>query len=304
MARRRFSLGILIGCLVLALILWGFVTVTRIYEDDVLIPLTVIPPPNQALLSTVPTEIAVHVRATGLQIVNLKYLNRTSTCVIDLSKLSASAQGVYTIDREHFIRGISTSEPVRILSILPVSVAMTTGDLFVKSVPVQLRTNIALRDGFSIVGAPGADPAIVEVRGTKSVIEGIERWPTKKISMADLHSFTSEIVDMSDSLTTLLNVVPPRVRVHVNVQQTTNISIPDVPVFVGALSGVVVRPQRVSVTLQGGVEELANITAADIRVYAEKDRRGYVRPSVSVPDNVQVLGIQPSWVRIISMASP
>ncbi|MCO6466288.1 MAG: YbbR-like domain-containing protein [Bradyrhizobiaceae bacterium] len=304
MARRRFRVGILFGCLILALMLWGFVTLTRMYEDDVAIPLVVQPPPNQALLSTVPTELVVHVRATGLQILNLKYLNRSALCSVDLSKLSASAQGVFTVDREHFIRGISTPEPVRILSVFPASVAMATGDLFVKKVPVRLQTNIATRDGFEIVGSATPEPAVVEVRGTRSVVEGIDSWPTRKISLEDLHNQVETIAEMSDSLTTLLNVVPPRIRVHVNVQQKSNVCIANVPVTIESGTGIVVRPQYVSVTLQGGIEELAALTANDIHASVTRTNVGYVQPTIAAIPNVQVLGVSPSWVRITNIASP
>lgn len=304
MARRRLRIGILTSCLFLALVLWGFVTLTRTYEDDVLVPLTVIAPPNQALLSTVPSEISVHVRASGLQILSLKYVNRNALCVIDLSKLNPSSQGVFTVDREHFVRGISTSEPVSIQSVFPASVTMATGDLFVKTVPVQLRTNIASRDGFEVIGKPLTDPPHVEIRGTKSVIESITTWPTKRISLADLREPLSTVVDMSDSLTTLLNVVPPRVRVNVNVQQIANVCVRDVPVTLASDQRTRVFPRYISVTVRGGIEELASLTANNVAVTVTPDVYGYVKPTVTVPPSVEVVATDPSWLRIINMASP
>ncbi len=303
MARQRFRLGVLLGCLMLALVLWGFVTLTRYYEAEVPIPLTVVPPQNQALLSTVPEELTVTVRGTGLQILNLMYLTRTASCEVDLAKLLATTQGVYTVEREHFVRGLKTPDPVRILSVSPASVTMATGDLHVKTVPVELRTNIAMRNGFVMVGPPMPEPPMVEIRGTQSVVNRIDSWPSQKLSLADVHARVSEVVNMSDSLKTLLNVVPPRVRVHANVQQYASVDLADVPLEVTE-GTVLVVPSRVRVVLGGGVDELANVSPLDVRVSVPAGIRGTVTPQVTAPPSVQVLAVSPAWVRVMNMASP
>ncbi len=210
--------------------------------------------------------------------------------------------GVYTVEREHFARAISTPEPVRILTIYPASVTMATGDLFVKKVPVSLRTNIATRDGFVVVGQPRSEPPEVEVRGTQSVIESIVSWPTYKLSLADLYTFTSDVVNMSDSLTTLLNVVPPKVRVLVDVQQAADATIPDVPVE--PTTSVAVYPSTIHVIVRGGVDEVAALTASDFHVHLPDGVRGYVKPDVSTRARVQVVATVPAFVRTIHMASP
>jgi hypothetical protein len=244
------------------------------------------------------------VRGNGLQILNMMFVTRTASCTVDLSRLTGTTDGVYTVERDVFIRGMNTPEPVSIKEVFPASVMMATGDLYVKAVPVTLRTNFATREGFEVVGMPMPEPVIVEARGTKSVVEGITTWPTLKLSLADLHSPTTEVVGMSDSLTTLLNIVPPVVRVHVDVQQKADLEITDVPVDVGGTGRVLVVPANVNVVLSGGVDELASISAQDLRVSVSADSRGMVQPTITAPPNVHAVCVSPSWVRVISIASP
>ena len=169
MARRRYNIGILIGCLILSAALWGYVTLTRTTEDDVEIPLIVEAPANQALLSTVPRTITVRVRGSGLQILNMKYLNKTSDCRIDLSRLRSTSGSLYEIERDDLVRSTTLPGALSIVSFTPTALLLTTGDLFTKEVPVELVSNITCRDGFEIIGAPVMDPTIVEVRGTRSI---------------------------------------------------------------------------------------------------------------------------------------
>lgn len=304
MARRRFRLGIVAACIVLAAILWGFVTLTRYYETDVRVPLLVEPPPNHALLSTIPEEIIVRVRGTGLQILNLLYLSQTSECSINLREVQGTSQGVYTIERDQFIRGISSPEAVRILNISPATVVIATGDVFEKTVPVRLTTSIAPRSGFTIVGQPTAEPASVVLRGTRSVVEGLNEWPSLKYSAEDAYGPIDDVVGMSDSLKTLLNVVPPRVRVHADIQQLVTVTIADIPVTVTGSPGALVIPSRFAVTVRTGVNEAALLSPSDFRVLVSPDPSGYAHTMAIVPQNVQLVGVSPRWVRTISMASP
>jgi hypothetical protein len=300
MARRRHSFSILILCIVLGAALWGYVTLTRMYEADIALPLSVSTPPNQALLSTVPDSITVRVRATGIQILNLKYFTKGARCDLDLMQMKPESQSIYNADRDDLVRSVVTPNPLRILSITPNAMTLATGDLFVRSVPVKLRTNIACREGFEIVTPPTADPLMVEIRGTKSVVEAVESWPTQKLSLEDVHESMVATVDVSDSLMTLLNVVPSQIKVAIQVQQTADVEIMDVPVVFATdpLQGTVVEPSHVRVRVRGGVDVVSNLTAHDLRAVIPAGSTGTVTPTVALPRGARLTAVLPHTVRV------
>lgn len=300
MARRRHSISILILCIVLGAALWGYVTLTRMYEVDLALPLSVKTPPNQALLSTVPDSITIRIRATGIQVLNLKYFSKGARCDVDLASMKPQSQSLYVVESDDLVRSVVSPNPVRIISVTPTAMTMATGDLFVKLVPLKLRTNIACREGFEIVDEPSADPQMVEIRGTKSVVEGIESWPTQKLSLEDVHESTVATVDVSDSLMTLLNVVPSNIKVAINVQQTADVEIHDVPVVFAStpMKGAIVEPSHIAVRIRGGIDVVSSLTARDITATISADSAGVKTPTVTLPRGARVTALLPKSVRV------
>ena len=266
-------------------------------------PLVVVPPPNQALLSTVPASIVVRAKGTGIQLVNLMLFNRSAVCTLDLSKLRPSTQDVYTITREDLIRSVSTARQINTVAVNPSTMTLAVGELAVKRVPVRLRTSLSTRESFRVIGSPLVLPEMVEVRGSKDIVDKITEWPTQRLRLADIHASFENDVPVSDSLMTVLNVVPSFVKVRGTVQQMTDIALDDVQVVVvdaGSVLNIDVRPKYVRVVLRGGVEELANMTSDDIRVEVSPlTGDAYVRPRVIASDRVTVMGTIPAFIRVV-----
>ena len=289
--------------MLLAAFTWAYVSLSRTYEHEFLMPLVVVPPPNQALLSTVPQNIVVRAKGSGVHLLNLMMFNNSAACTLDLSKLRASSYGVYQITRDDLVRSISTARQINTVGVNPTTMTLAIGDLAVRKVPLRLRTNLSTRESFRIIGSPDVQPAMVEVRGSKDIVDKITEWPTQRLNLADVHASFENDLPVSDSLMALVNVVPRVVRVRATVQQMTDIAIDDVPVVVvdaGALRNVEVRPKYVRVVLRGGVEELAGMSFQDIRVeVSPQSGDAYVRPRVIVSDRVTVMGTIPAFVRVV-----
>jgi hypothetical protein len=67
-------------------------------------------------------------------------------------------------------------------------------------------------------------------------------------------------------------------------------------------------PMRVSVTLRGGIEDIARLAPENVRVSVEyseiiSTQSGFLKPSVYAPSGVQVVGIYPRAVRIMRSVS-
>lgn len=301
MAQRRFSIATLLIAVFAAVGLWAYVSLTRTYEDDLDIPLVVISPPNQAMLSTVPPSVRVRVRATGLQILNARYFTKTVACTLDLASMKGDQPTTFVAESTDILRGVTTTIPLRTLSVQPERITLTTGDLAIKRVPLRIVYSLICRPGFMQTTEPTADVLDVEVRGSRDVVERLTEWSTERIFLDDM--FESQVVDvaLSDSLQSLINIQPARVRVQFTVQQAADRTIHDVPVSFGVAVDTLltVSPRQISVVVRGGVNDIAAITARDIRAeVVELSTSGIVRPRVTGPSSVQVISTSPAFVRV------
>ncbi|NQW28984.1 MAG: hypothetical protein HQ472_00540 [Ignavibacteria bacterium] len=305
MARRRNSVGILIGCVLTAVALWSYVTLTRQFEYDLSVPLVVTPPPNQALVSGVPDSITVRLRGSGLHILNLLFFSKASACSVNMQQLR-NVGTTHIANFDDIVRSLETPQQIRVLSVQPNSLTMVTGDVFKKSVPVRLNSNITFREGFQLTHSLQPDPAYVEIRGTKSVVENISEWPTKRLSLADVHSSYTAVVDMSDSLLTTVYTVPSTIEIALDVQQTADATVLDIPVtLMSSLSGAMVSPSYISVVVRGGTDLLATLTARDIHASVNSvSASGIAQPTIELPPGLKVLRTEPQLVRIISKYKP
>ena len=114
MAQRRFSISTLLIAIFGAVALWTYVSLTRTYEDDLDVPLVVISPPNQAMLSTVPSTVRIRIRATGLQILNALYFTKSVACTLDLASMQSDQPSTYIAEISDLLSGVTTTIPMRI----------------------------------------------------------------------------------------------------------------------------------------------------------------------------------------------
>lgn len=301
MAKRRFSIRTLLIAVLAAVGLWTYVSLTRTYEDDLDVPFVVMSPPNQAMLSTVPAAVRIRVRATGLQILNALYFTKSVACTLDLAAMNPDQASTYIAESDDLLRGVTTTLPLRVIAVEPDRLTLTTGDLAVKRVPLRIRYALACRPGFLQTSEPTSDVIDVEVRGSRDVVERLTEWSTERILLEDV--YTSRVVDvpLSDSLQSLINVQPSRVRVQFSVQQAADRTIPDVPVTFGVAIDTLltISPRQVSVVIRGGVDDIATITARDLRAEInELSPSGIVRPRVTAPSSVRVISTAPGFVRV------
>lgn len=300
MARRQLHIGVLIACVLISAGLWVYVTLSRVAEDDVDIPLTIKPPANQALLSAVPRTVKIRVRGSGMQILSVKYLNRSASCTVDLARFQASEGSSYRIDYDDLVRNTVLPSSMRIVSTAPSVLHLTTGDMVRATVPLELRYNISCRPGFELVGTPAYAPREVEVRGSRDFVERTHVWHTERLLLDDVYQPMEVTVPVSDSLMTVLNVVPSTITVAIDVQQTAEVTVRQVPVVLKpAAAGRRVVPERISVTLQGGASVIADVTSEAIEVSVSPTAKGAVQPSVIVPPGTRLLRVDPAFVRLV-----
>lgn len=308
MARRGPSVTAIVMSLVMAVMLWGYVSLTRTYEDYVDVPFTVEAPPDQALLSAVPQRLSIRARGSGWRLFNLRLFPSSARCTVALERLRPDGSLVYTVSKSDVMRAIQLPQAVQALDVDPHTITIAVGDRATRIVPVTMRYRVEPRPGF-VVGAPRIDPPTVSLRGSVRTVEGISSWPTQRLVVLDAMADINTTINVSDSLSSVMSASPTSVNVHIPIQQYADLAISDVVVPQPATSGarmISVEPSRITVILQGGVDDLAAIRPEQISVTLPPTlptaTSGYVRPVVTAPAGVRVAATQPAMLYVANRA--
>lgn len=306
MASKRYTIVSILASVLLAAALWVYVSLVRTYEGDVYVPIVAIPPPGQTILSNVPKFITVHVRTSGLNIVNMTYFNKPQTCTLVVSKLRSVGPERYVVSNAELLSELSDVIASRMLSTMPSELAITTGTPETKKVPITVPHMVSVRPGFVLASPPAPDVSTVTIRGMASVVQGIDHWSTQKLFIEDAHESAVLEVPVLDSLVSSLDVTPKSVRVRLDVQRLADLEIADVPVTLINGTGqadVAIRPSHVRVTIRGGVNNIASITREDLVVELDGAlKTGYAAPRVRTLKNARVVSISPRMVQIVRVA--
>lgn len=303
MAARRYTILNIIGSLILAMALWLYVSLTRTYEGDVLVPIVAVPPPGQAILSNVPKFITVHVRTSGLNLVNMTYYNKPQPCTLHLAKMKLTGPEEFALNNAELLRTLSDVVPSRMLSAIPTELTFRTGTPEISKVPLTVPYAITVRPGFILASPPTPETKMVTIRGMKSAVQNIHQWSTSKVFIEDAHEAATLDVPVLDSLTSSVDVSPKMIKVKLDIQRLADQQIADVPIsLVGAAaqSNVVLRPSYVSVTVRGGIDNIATLSRDDIAVEIESiPSSGYATPKIRMTKNARVVSVSPRLIHVV-----
>jgi hypothetical protein len=173
-------------------------------------------------------------------------------------------------------------------------------------VPVIPDIEIIPGEGFTVVGKLKIEPDSVLIKGNSRIVENIRYWNTEKMLVKGKIKSFSISVGLKDTLRNIIDFSPNYVNILANIQQSAQKSFKDVEIKVLGKqlpSNYVIQPQRITVILTGGIEEISKLSINDVSAYINyneviSDSVGIFKPEIKIPDNVKLLNIEPSLVRI------
>jgi YbbR domain-containing protein len=292
-----------VGSLLFAVALWIYTSLNSEYTPFVKVPLSVILPSDKAIESNLPSSISLKVRGGGWQLFYLIFFNSTKQCVVDLSDKTINEKE-YIITRMDFLKGIENIVDVEPIDVLPESVKLILGRMVTKKVPVNPILSIKPKDGFIAMADFKISPDSIKVTGNEKNLQKLKYWNTKKVYIDNIFRSETIPVPLSDSLSSILKLSHNYVNVSIEVQQSADKTIYDIPVTVkgGALpKNSRIFPQIVSVVIHGGVEQIASISKYDIDSYVEykdiiSDSTGILKPKIEIPDKVSNYFVHPRYI--------
>ena len=273
-------------CVTLSTLLWLAFSLGRPTTVTLALPARVVNLPNNEALSVpAPDTIEYVVSGDAISILPL-YYNRP-TVAIDAA-----------LDEVDFeTGGISFPVDVRVETANPRRYVPQREQRISAVFPIELRARIDLPSTHAYVIRPQLRPDSVRISGARSVIEGIERWPTARTHIRDVHDSVRVNVPLSDSLGSIISIAQLTTTLVAQVAEFTRGERYIDVRLVGSPTNrpvATLDPNRIRVSFRVRVEDY-NRAIASSDFYAvvpfdaiRGDTTGRVRPIINFPSGILV----------------
>ncbi len=292
------KLSLLFGAFGLALLLWIFVVSENEYTLILDLPiearnLNV----QKAHKEEVPPSASVRLRGTGRDLFKSFLLKNFGgfKLVLDLEGISKEYEFVLNDYFEKFPQKVVLPLNYNLSFVevvYPNRIKISLDDYSSKSVPIISNLHIKPAPGFLLVGNQVIRPEKIDIAGPKKELVLINHIETIFDTINGLTSFyTGEI--KTQSLGRLIEYSTNSVEISLDIQNISERIIVDVPVNVINIPEkfrVFPSPQTVSLTVIGGVEQIANLNPTDIKIIVDfndwNHLKQFYEPKVSIPKDL------------------
>ena len=269
------SLPLKLMSLAFAVLLWLLIAGERTSEMGMTVPVELQNFPRELELTGEPVNaVEVRLRASPGMIQR-----------IVPGEVSAQVNLVGFGEGEHIVHltedSIRMPFGVKVVKISPAVLTFRLERTLRKMVPVQPRLLGRPAEGFEVAEVT-SEPAEVRLEGPTSRMDEVESAFTEPVSVDAARDTVIETVTIGIADPLLRVLVTPRVKVTAHVRQRHETrTIRGVPVELRGSAGGI-RPDRVDVTLTGPAALLPEMTAADLRAFADAARATAGRVPVTV----------------------
>ena len=287
-----------IGAFFLAVLLWLFVVSGNNYTMMLDIPIEARNLNAQkAYLEEVPDYASVILEGKGRDLFKSFILKNysESKLVLDLEGISQEYEFILN---EYFEKNPSKvvlppSHHVRFVEVVyPNRIKIKLDEILEKKVPIISNINVIVKDGHVQIGKTKFEPDSINIIGPRVELDKITSVYTIEDTLNNLFKTTESEIDLLVP-NRLIKYSFKRVKYLFNVQHISERIIVDIPVnVINKIKGIRVfpSPQTVSLTLVGGVEQIAKIKPLDISVTVDFSlwelEKNFYMPEVLIPFDI------------------
>lgn len=297
------KLPIFIAAFLFSVALWIYVSLSKSYSLDISIPLEIKTGKSQAVTEDMPSSIDVTVRGKGWDLLSV-LISKDLKYTLDLSKYKRDTK----IATEQLVsERINLKPDVSLVAIDPDTIDIEFDKILEKTVPVKNNIKVNLREGYGIVGTPKLTPDSIEISGAANVVSKIRYIPTEVRIFENVNAPLSGTIALKDTLPNSLRYGIKFVDFRYNIQLSAEKTIEDVLISVNGVPDdkeVLVIPPKISVSVRGGVDQLARIVPSDVSAMLEfdaieEDTLGFIVPQIVIPEETTLLKSEPQKLQYI-----
>lgn len=294
----RERIVVFIVSLLLALSFWLLVNLSRDYNLNVDLPVSLgMVPEEQALAADLPDEATVSVSGEGWKLINL--YNNPPNINVDVT---ASEVNLY----DQVQQQMNALPDISVQKVQPLILNLQLEERISKKVPVESRVNVSFQEQYDFLQTPDIEPDSITVSGAKSLIEEVISWETDSVHIEEVSGNLSRTVSLKDS-TELISLSQEEVIFDAQVTQFTegeknvNLDTQNIP----SSRSISFSPSRVTVKYDIPINEYNEIE--DIQPFEafitfeqiEEDSSGFVTPQIEKNTDeyhINIRSFQPSQV--------
>lgn len=269
---------------IIALSLWMLINLGRDYSLTIQLPLTYGDfPSDQAPLQPLPDYTTATFTGEGWKLLGI-YGNPPR---ITVNAMDASTNIESAIQAQ-----LTTGQELSLNRADPSVVDIVMEESMTRTVPVENNIELQFRSQFGLIGSPSIRPDSVRVTGARSLVEGINAWPTRKTVFDDLNQPFMATVQLEES-NELIRISHRAVNLDVEVAEFTEGEV-RIPIEIEGGEGrprIILTPATVNVRYNVPVSQFAaasgrNIIRAVISYTdIEEDTTGYIQPRFEIDDS-------------------
>lgn len=291
----------IIGAVFLAVALWVYATLNTRMTALVVFPISIVLPADRAVEGDLPDAVQVKIRASGWELLNLRYVGAETQCLLDYSAKPLGTAEFFA-GKNDILQGLHPAISLdKVTEILPETFRITTGTVVEKRVAVKSQANIIPRMGCTIVGGITLYPDSITIRGNASLLKSVSVWKTERAELRDAVGTFALSLKLQDSLTNKISFVRTPILATGDVQLAAEQTFYDIPIeLINAPADSLYRiaPRRIAITVRGGVEAILGLSSESFKMridYAalKNDATGIVIPQPSSPPSVEIVRIEP-----------
>ncbi|HJP62968.1 MAG TPA: YbbR-like domain-containing protein [Mucilaginibacter sp.] len=305
-ASEKRRLSAFFTCLVLAVLVWVFYTLSDTYDFTVNEVLTYKnSPQKRAFHPLQPDTVKATLKGTGWQILFQKMDYANKNIEVDLKTLESKDYIDLNSQLKQINEKANFDQPI--VSFSPDTLYFDFSGRTIKRVPVKLVAGIHYQRQFAQSGNITLEPSYVTVSGPDNVIDNIKSWSTDSLVLDSVNETVRKNLALQPVKQGNLNIYPKSVRVKVPVDEFTEktVQIPVKLVNNHNFYHVKVFPQKVKVTFTTSLRRYPEMdedffeATADIDLWHD---RGYTTLPVKLtryPPYCKIIKIEPQNVDFI-----
>ena len=287
-----------VGAFLLAMLLWLFVISGDQYTMMMDLPIEARNLNSQkTYLEEVPGYASVILKGKGRDLFKSYLLQNYSEfkLVLDLDGISQEYEFILNDYFEKYPRKvvIPSSHNVSFIEVVyPNRIKIKLDEVMQKKVPVVSNIWSEVKDGYVHIGNTQCEPDSLTIIGPRVELNKINEVYTTKDTLTNLTKSNYGTIDLI-SQNRLIKYSLKKINYFLDVQQISERIIVDIPVkVINKVKGIRVfpSPQTVSLTVVGGVTQIAGIKPIDISVIVDfkswQLEKNFYAPKITVPFDI------------------
>ena len=284
---------------VIAFIFWFFIKSEDTYSVTTSIPLVARNLQEQKTYKEeVPESIIVSLKGSGRAFIWLRFFDNfyeDYKAVIDLSSIADE----YNFELDQYYKNnpekivLPTSLDLEFVEVIsPRNIKINLDQYLVKKVPIMSEIMVTTSAGYIQVGEVFS-PDSISIGGPQEIVDTIDFVKTQKDTLVDLvSSVESEFLIINPDR--VVDFDPKKVKGFINIQPLSETIVTGIPVKLINKPNdinVFVNPATVSLTIVGGLDQIAKIGSTDIEVLINFEKswspdKQFYSPEVKIPDSI------------------